>query len=234
MKILSWFLIVVMLWAPMAWAGQNVLDTDAFTNSDGTALTTHAAKWYHTNCGENAFDTVYIKTNGAGADGGGGGYVCNNGFTWTNDQWSELTVITAPDAVFGKWYVLLRAQSNADYSGYACGIDPSGFDDKYRIARYDTGVPAAFLATSSQSIATNDVVNCQIVGNTITLLVNGAAPTGCTSGCVVTDSTYTSGNVGIFIRDGSDVRNADDWRAGSVTAGGGATPRNLMLLGVGP
>lgn len=220
----SLVLCAALLLPVQGWTAQTQLGpTETFTDTDGTVLPTYSANWYHTNCGENIWSQPEIRSNGVGADGSGGGTSCNGSQTWTNNQWAELTLdgTNAPDGVFGKLFVLLRVQAAADFSAYACGIDPSSIDSKYRIYRYDANSPTTLVA-STQNAALSDVLNCQVDGTSITMLVNGSPPTGCASSCVYDtagDGTkYASGNVGLAVRNGSQVILGDNWKAGSVDA----------------
>ena len=72
--------------------GQTVLDTDAFTNTAGTVLHTHNAKWRD----QGFLNPCNIATSGTACGGLNNAVQVNTGATWTNDQWAEFTIVAFP------------------------------------------------------------------------------------------------------------------------------------------
>lgn len=195
---------------------QNVLDTDSFGGSNGTALHTYNSNWVILDA-TNISEVLIAGTPGIGGPGACGDL--RNGFTWTNDQWSELKIDGTNLADYA-FLVCVRATAGSgnNCTGYAAGAHRDLTGGTYQI--YSFTAPGAFtaLATGAHSYTQNDVVNLQIVGLILTLTVNGVTET--TYDTTPDGVKYSSGSPALVI--GSQAtRLAGSWRAGSV--GGGDT-----------
>jgi hypothetical protein len=211
----TWFL-RVLLWVgllPMsAWAAQNVLDTDNFGGTAGTALPAYNAKWANiTN-----FNNCAISPSG----GGLGGNDCvnrNTGQTWTNNQWVEAKV----ESVGTRMMLGVRNNSTDWDNGYQAGSWSFALGDTkyYIIKRTDSVSQAAVAGPSTANMQVGDVVNLEVDGTMITLRVNGKIVLG-----PVRDADHSTGNVFITATTTSGTTKGwSTWRAGSVTAAAGGS-----------
>jgi len=187
------------------------LASDNFTNSDGTNLPTHDGNWSTSSscCNNN----MVILSNGVRAAGQSGNIY--TGATWPANQWSQATMTAVADKNQG---VLLRADATA-LTYYFCGQDQNNSGHtRYLIDRYVAGARTGLWAHATQTMATNDVVYCEIQGSTLLLKVNDID----ISGSVVDGSPISSGNAGITGRhDAADLTIIDTWSGGDFLSGGG-------------
>jgi hypothetical protein len=188
---------------------QLVLDTDSFNGTNGTQLPSYNANWNN----QPDFNNVII----AGTPGVGGNLAANfrSGFTWTADQWAQLTIdgTTVPSTAIG---VTLRMNTGGISSGYFGGFNNNAFGDNlYRFGYYDTAVLHHLaLAGAGTTAAAGDVVNFQVVGNILTLTVNGVV---LGTYDFTSDGLSYSGDPGLVIEHSSAAtRTAGSWSAGKI------------------
>ncbi len=178
--------------------------TDAFTNTDGTVLTTHSASWTFQN------GTFSIQGNAAAANtGAADSFASWNADTFGNDQYSQGVFLT-PTA--------------GEYAGVACRMAAGTVDTNYHyysesgvsyFQKIVTGVYTQF-GTTGGGFANNDAVKITANGTTITPFKNGVIDSGV--GGAVTDSAIASGSAGIGgfgVATATDSR-LDDWQGGSI------------------
>jgi hypothetical protein len=190
---------------------QVLLDTDTFNGTNGTSLPSYNANWVITDSG--GFNNLTIE----GTPGvGGAGSNTRNGSTWTNDQWTELT-IDSTNLASDNFFVGVRITTgNANNcTGYWAGYSFGTFGNRtYRIVKFTSSSSFTNLVTGTHTAAVGDVVNVQIVGTSLTLTVNGVTE------ATVTDATYSTGSPGMNLSDATTtIRLGGTWRAGSVSSG---------------
>lgn len=219
--IFAWCVLV----STQSWAGQNTLDTDSFGGTNGNTLDTYSANW--TTDGAHLNACTIRGTPGAGGDISGG--ICVNartGQTWTDDQWAELTV-DGTNIGDTAWEVCVRIQS--DFRDRYCAGQSNGYvgNNTYRIDKWNSATGRTNLATGTHTLTAGDIVNFQIVGGNLTLLVNSV------SEATATDTDYTTGNPGMFLYNAGTPtqRLGGTWKAGSVTTA--TTAHSLMMIGAG-
>lgn len=216
--------LLVNLWlAQPVQAQQTTLDTDSFGGTNGDQLPTYNANWAIMDL-TNVNNAVIRGTPGVG--GANIAADLRNGFTWTNDQWAELT-IDATTKADTRLMVCVRVVqgSGNNMTGYGGGVNLDITGGTYQIYKFSAPGTFTALVTGTHAYALGDVVNLQMVGTTLILLVNTVQE------ATVVDATYSTGSPGLIV--GSQAsRLAGTWKAGSVGAAA-VVPRG-MLLGVGP
>lgn len=194
----------------IAYAGQNVLDTDTFNGTAGTGLHTYNANWVNAAVSASCGDPVISTPNGAAKSAGGDSCDRRDGQTWTNDQYVQVTFKVLATSLSAMACVRFNGSASSISSGYCIGTD-IGNGGTQKLALFKATTPNTELKLSATTVAANDVINLQIVGTTITVTKNGATVSDLTT----TDASFASGNPGIFIRDTTGQLSA--WTAGSVT-----------------
>ena len=156
---------------------QTELVSDNFTGSNGTYL---GSNW--TGCGYNY--GAYTKLVYENGSAGGSGYWSQDCALYTgygafpSDQYATATIVAPTPSSTKQASVELRGnatpKSNEAY--IACGWDAQDFpaDYHYRIWSLTPGAPGPVsLWLSKITPATNDVISCQVLGNTVTMKLNG-------------------------------------------------------------
>jgi hypothetical protein len=203
---------------------QILLDTDTFTDTNGTLLTAHvegSGTWGNSHNLDGAIQSNAVRTRTANEPI----HNLRSGPTWTNDQWAQFTFVAFPDYHAG---IVLRGQTSPDDSYYFVGYWQSVDATKVIIIRLDAGSPTV-LKTTSVAITSTSTLNAQIVGTVITATIGGSSDTYDTVG----DGTkYATGLPGFQVYDltTADVIVFDSWTAGSC---GGLNPvlRHLYIPG---
>ena len=193
---------------------QAVLDTDSFAGTNRWALDEYSGSW--TNFA-NWNQLAIQGSPGFGPGIGGGQANRRDGHPWTDNQWAEIVVGTGFIRTYDELFVGLRATDAAPAGrAYGGGFTTHG----YQIRRWDPNGTYTVLAVdpAAHGARSDDVINLQIVGSTITLAVSrGGAPLVTLS---ATDSRYrTGGTPMLWICCGAATtrRYGGAWRAGRVT-----------------
>ena len=190
---------------------QILLDTDTFTDTNGTLLSAHfedGGTWgdyanVEAQIQSNRLTTRAINDNTVQA---------RLGKTWTPDQWAQITYVAFTSYHCG---IYLRKQTGAN-SAYFAGLWSTADASHVCIVRVDTNSPTV-LKTTSVTLTSTSTLNAQIVGTVITVTVGANSDSYDTA----SDSTkYSSGNPGYDASDlgAANVQWADNWQAGSVSA----------------
>jgi len=206
MKILT---AIVVCFTIMSLAGrcyaQTELVSDDFAGTSGTFLDSN---W--TGCAYNngAYNKLVYENNAAG----GSGYWSQDCALYTgygpfpSDQYATTTVLAPTPSSTRQASIQLRGNATASTSEayIACGWNAEDFpaDYHYRIwsssLNSPTGGPSS-LWLSTITPATNDVISCQVLGNIITMTLNGQKI------ATVTDASgITSGYPGLYYNDGAN------------------------------
>jgi hypothetical protein len=183
-----------------------VLASDAFTDTDGTVLTSHSANWSIQNGGEQF--KILSNAVGVTATGNlrGNRY---SGITWPDDMYSQATVVNVAASMQG---VTVRASSPNIWEFYFGGADANDSGNNiYRIIKYIAGVYTNLAAHASQTIQAGDVVKLSVQGTSLSLVVNGSEIV------TATDSSLTAGQAGILAFH-SDTTTPlwDTWEGGDL------------------
>jgi hypothetical protein len=184
---------------------QNILDTDTFAGTPGTALNVYNSKWDNASYSAD-YPSLLINGSANGASYNSTfSFNGNTAATWTNDQWAQATVNSAFFNGGSGIYLRVTA-SGGHFAGGLAVFCNSSVSSNYYVG-YSGGT-----VISSLPYVTGDVVNIQIVGSSITVLVNGV---------VVPDFnlTETIATTGVpAIGTGDNGFYFSNWSAGSVTS----------------
>lgn len=176
--------------------------TDAFTGIDGTLLENHAFQW------TKMVGSIAIKTNGLQPNFGSGNLYSVyrwNADIFPNDQYAKLTCSLVSNTQIG---CTVRTSSfNANC--YVLMFDSSA-TGQITLNKFIGGV-LTLLTTDFASFAANDIMELDVIGNTLSSKKNGAADIGNT-----TDTSLSSGSAGLFSWNSEPNKIADNWEAGSL------------------
>jgi len=212
-------------------AAQTQLVSDSFNGANGTYL---GSNW--TGCGYN--NGVYNKLVYENNQAGGSGYWGQDCALYTgynpfpSDQYATATIVAATPSSSPEVSIQLRGNStpSTPESYIACGWDAQDFpaDYHYRIWSLTpnpaSGGPSS-LFLSGVTPAINDVIWCQVLGNTVTMKVNG------TTIATVTDTSgLTVGYPGLYYVDPNGTGpSANDVMFANFSAGSGPALVSLTV-----
>lgn len=134
------------------------------------------------------------------------------GHTWTDDHWVELktdgTNIADTFGICVRW----TGDGGTAGNGYCAGKDSGNFGDRIDIWKVTNNVVLS-LANDAHVLTTNETYNFQVVGNALTLKLNGSTLLS------TTDSTFGSGGGPAMVFETGTATNrlAGTLKAGSVT-----------------
>ena len=192
--------------------------TDAFTGTDGTALTTYSSNW-SLNSGNFAIQTNSVHPNQSGTECGAR-WAAD---TFNNNQYSQgrLANLTTTGQTVG---VAVRLSASGAASYYGFYADGSG-GGKTFFFKMVSGIWTQ-LGSLGAALSVNDVIRLEINGTTLTPKVNGAtqSPPGTQS-----DSALASGAAGLSGYSVSTSMRLDDWEGGNL-AGAGVLPRPRRII----
>lgn len=180
--------------------------TDAFTGTNGTALTTYSANWTY-NKGTFAIHTNALQCTVDGFDAAAHW----NADTFSNDQYSRATVTAIdPLAYIG---VAVRCQASAEtwYEVIGNSNDATYF---YKVVAGS----GSSLAATTAPLAVNDVIEIRASGTTISWYKNSTLMQS------VTDTSISSGYAGVAGSGNNSGSRIDSWEGGNLSAGGKAIP----------
>jgi hypothetical protein len=227
------FSIVVCL-AMITFAGacfaQTELVNDTFDGgTDGVYL---GANW--TGCGFNsgAYNKLAYQNNQAG----GSGFWAQDCALYTgngvfpSDQYVTATIVSPTPSSSPQTSVQLRANAIpfTDESYIACGWDSQDFppDYHYRMWSLSPGAPGPVsLYLSNITPAVNDVISCQILGNTLTMTLNGTKVA-----TVIDTSGIVNGYPGLYYVDpNGSSPNPSDIIFDNFAAGSGPAVTSVVI-----
>lgn len=142
---------------------------------------------------------------------GDGGFFISCGSYWSadafgGDQFSNATLLSTTNA--SRFGAIVRCQTGVQSFYFGGYYDTS----EYMIGLYNA-TTFSLLATTTQTATVNDVIELDIVGNKLSLLVNGSEI------LTVNDSTLTGGSPGLWSNDLSGTGSAvvfDIWSGGDI------------------
>ena len=180
-------------------AGGACLETDVFTNSNGTVLPTHNSNWYNavTNAGmEIQSNQVEPLHNDEHASG-------NTGCSWSNNQYAEIiTVDSGANGTIGA-AVRVGGAGNGDYYGYYIG---------------QTTIHQLFIMNGGSWTELASDLSPPADGSVIRLEISGTSLQGKDDGVntlSATNSTHTTGDPGIAAFAAAN-NIGDNWEGGDL------------------
>jgi hypothetical protein len=180
--------------------------SDAFTNANGTALTTHDASWtLQTDAGFRIQSNGVSPHNTVGSLEGGAYW---NADTPDDNQYAEV-VFTAGGIGYIGPAVRMATGADSRYGAYTNGTDSFLFKI----------VAGTFtqLGATGPAFSNGDTLRIEANGTTIRLLKNGAESIS------VTDSSLASGRIGITGYSSDTNTQATSWTGGNLSAGSSTT-----------
>ena len=224
MRRLPWMaalLLLISMASAVIWAALPA--TDAFTGTNGTALTAYSSSW-SLNSGNFAINTNAIYPNQSVTECGARW----NADTFENNQYAQgkLANIITTGQTIG---VAVRISTSGAASYYGFYADGSG-GGKTFLFKMVAGTWTQ-LGSLGAALSANDVLRLEINGTTLTPKVNGTtqSPPGTQS-----DSALSSGAAGLSGYSVSTSMRLDDWEGGNLA---GATvlprPRRIIVSAVG-
>ncbi len=177
--------------------------TDAFTGSDGTALTTYSANWT-LNFGNFALFSNSLRPNGGDVNTDAAAHW--NADTFGNDQYAQGTVPAISTAYMG---VAARcATSAATFYNFLVN------SDAYYLNKYVAGAGTNLGNTPSPDLTVGDTLRIEANGTSIVAKRNGTNKIG-----PITDSSITSGSAGVTGNGtGTGGVRIDNWEGGNLGA----------------
>lgn len=198
--------------------------SDSFTRADSSTLGVNWTPWVDSAV-ENKSPEILSNQAATGSLATHDSYSIFSGAGWTggNDQYAELNPIKCTNqsglGPLGRMTVGTNTNTTRGYVAYVDDVGVSSVN--HGLFRIDDNTVKTQLGSSfTATIVATDVVRIECQGTTIRYLVNGVVKV------TATDSTYATGNPGIFLGRDSAAGDsiADNWAAGdfSGTPSGGA------------
>lgn len=193
-------IIVVLFLVALLWAALPA--TDAFTNTNGTALATHSASWTQNN---GAMD---IQTNSLHPNSAAGQSIAGwNADTFGNDQYAQITIAAITTGTYIGPAVRV---ATSNLTGYRCVAASNEV-----LLQLENGGSETGLGTYTATINVGDVIRLEISGTSLVCKVNGV------SRITATNATLTSGRGGVSGYNNAVGVRADDWEASDLSAATG-------------
>jgi hypothetical protein len=179
---------------------------DPFTGANGTELHTYNAGWT-----KQTTDQVSIQSNTAQLTGGGseGAYKWDGDGAFANDQYAQA--VYANTGNYGGVTVRMSGVTTATTNGYIALVDAGKID----LQKITNGTRSNLQAQMTGAVANADTVKLEVIGTAIKVYVNAVQ-----QGTTVTDSSFASGQPGIYFLN-SLACALDDWTADTIPTGGG-------------
>lgn len=187
--------------------------TDAFTNSNGTGIEAHNAKWVLTAGTGNGLE---IQSNALRPTADAIESVAHWDATFSADQYSQFTV-TKPASTTAYWSNIVRADASAD-TFYLCKWEASSASDwQVFIQKHVAGTPTNLVSSSTggtPGVSNGSVLRMEITGvnpGTIRCLLDDVEK------ATTTDSDIDSGMPGIDLyMDTRTDGTVDNWEGGNL------------------
>lgn len=177
---------------------------DTFTGASGTELHAYNAGWtqIRSDVAEIDSNTAVLR---AGGSEGAYKWVTD---TFTADGYVQAKIVNASN--YGGVGFRLTGTSNATFNGYLALTDGGAID----LQLVTNGVRSG-LQGGMGSISSGDTLKLEVVGTSLKVYINGVQV-----GTTVTDSTYSSGQPGMWWL-GALATSLDLWTADTIPSGGG-------------
>lgn len=177
------------------------VDTDAFTNTDGTTLTTHNAKWISYQHTSGSMEINTNRARGLVSQTNEGGYRNSSATGKTNCAVEvDWTVISADTTWNG---IMLRIDTGFGGTHYEFRFAASGTNN-VEIRRFSSGTPTSLVQQTVGSITTETIrVRAECYGTQTRLCFNGrvVAEYNDAAGSGISNS----GNAGIFVTNSNNA-----------------------------
>lgn len=200
---------------------RTLIASDAFTNTDGTALTAHGGNNWQAivqapgsiNAGINANRVVALLSTGVPDFPA---YRWAGAGTFTNDQYAQASLQSLSwqtSAYRAGVAVRVSADTAALADYYAWWVvDDSNTARTTKLGKVVNGT-ATELDSRSVAWVNGDVMTLEAIGTTLNCYRNGELLFS------VSDASLSTGTPGLVIKGGSNVPALDDWQGGNATAG---------------
>lgn len=191
---------------------------DTFTGSNGTELHTYNSGWtlQTTDVSEIQSNTATMR-----AAGSESAYKWDGDGAFSADQYAQAKYSTVGH--YGGVTVRITGTSTATLNGYIALFDGTAID----LQKITNGTRAN-LQAGIGTVANGDTVKLEVVGTSIKVYVNGAQ-----IGTTTTDSSFSSGQPGLYFLSNANSLHIDDWTSDTIPSGGGASfvaVRNKPIL----
>ena len=209
--ILLWLLTLSLLLPVPSWAAE--VAADNFDRADGGL----GANW--TTVGAFTAPAIVSNLVQPGILGGSGSLAVRTAEPFGSDQYVQMTITTLATASNRIAGVIMRNANPANRTNYECqALGPLGSTTTLTIYRFNAGAPTVLATTgAAATVASGDILYCEVVGSTVTLKINGVTKVG----PIVDGSPIASGKPGIvaysFAGATSNVQ-LNDWSAGDFTS----------------
>lgn len=179
--------------------------SDSFTYSDGQLSTVSSGVWVNRNASIDVVSGQYYENSGSVSNG-----------------WSEVNTTTADFTDDHEAQIVASTLNTFDALGpvvrssasgcYCISVDGTAGSTR-RVCRMD-GTTKVVVGSVNITPVNGDTLKLRVVGSTITAYVNGSLVD------TITDSTYTTGQPGIFYnRGGTGLSRGDTFSASDITSG---------------
>ena len=181
--------------------------SDAFTNTNGTALPTHDANW------DTIEGTCEIQGNAAVGNAAADFSVSIwTGDTFDDDQYSEITIALSGSGTMGAGVCVRGVDGGSGAEGYSLMQDSSGLTFLEQLN--NGGSSDALVEETLTALGAGEILRLEIEGSTLRGYFDGTEEQN------ETDATYTAGDAGVAFYDdqGAEFR-ADSWEGGNLSSG---------------
>lgn len=195
---------------------------DAFTNSNGTALSSHSAGGFSWNTSASG---ITIQSNQASSATSASRYGRAESDLSTDDVYARVTIKSYTDGAVNCQAGACTRYSSSTFTGYVARMIPYWSPDRLVLSRLDGAFdPSVDMASNNNCpITVGDVIQAVSDGSTHTAYLNGVSKTS------TTDSSYSGGTrCGMFFYAGATTA-VDDFEAGDWPIVASSAPYHAIL-----
>ena len=139
-----------------------------------------------------------------------------SGLTWSNDQYSEITIATSTGGL-QQFIVLVRQGAFNSGTHYVLNLATSATpsSSKYTLLKYVANALTLLISPTTMTVTVGDVWRLSVTGTTLSVVRNGITL------ATVSDSSITSGSPGLGIGPATAITDAQVnlWAGGGVPVG---------------
>ena len=203
----------ILLWAALP-------ATDAFTDADYVRLNAHGTSWTEQPSPAGA---LYILSNSIYGGTEQEGFNYWNADAFSNDQYSQLTVILVSNSPLHSVGPSVRVSSSA-FTGYALVVyDADGGTTHHLVLKKALAGVVTDIHDESYTTYANDVVKLTAVGTILSAYVNAIKIFD------HVDADIAAGSAGVYHKNtSSSACKGDDWEGGDVASASVARRRILQ------
>jgi hypothetical protein len=186
--------------------------TDNFTDTDGTALSSHTAgglTWGGTGASVMSIISNTVKHN---TTANLVEYARAETDLSTADDYSQITIAAYTDGAVNHQFGASCRMTSAALSGYLARSIPFNSPDTMELATFTTGGSPSQMTTVNQAVAVGGIIKITASGTTLKAFYNGTQTT------TTTNSSFTGKRCGIYLFRGDSTTVAvDNFKAGDGT-----------------